>query len=268
MTFGGGLFTRRAFVDLFCNFYYNIGMFEEFARSEAFFGREQMQKLYNAKAALFGVGGVGGWCAEALARSGVGGIDLFDGDDVSLSNINRQAIALHSTIGRQKAEVMAERIRDINSAAEVRAFDMFVDGGNIGEIDFSRYDIVLDAIDTVSSKVLIIERAVRAGIPVISCMGAGNKLDISLFKAADISKTSVCPLARAVRSALKKVGIYSGVTAIFSTEQPRQILVDEGRSSRHIPASNAFAPAAAGLALAREAVLKIMAREDEDDSSR
>lgn len=247
----------RSFVDLFNNFYYNILMNEEFARSEAFFGRDAMQKLYNAKIALFGVGGVGGWCAEALARCGVGRVDLFDGDVVSVTNINRQAVALRSTIGRSKTEVMAARMRDINPAAEVRAFDIFVDESNIGGIDFSVYGVVLDAIDTVTSKVLIIERARAAGVPVISCMGAGNKLDISAFKAADISKTSVCPLARAVRTALRKRGIYGGVTAIYSAEQPKNVLVEDD-SSRHIPASNVFAPAAAGLALAREAVLKII----------
>lgn len=232
-------------------------MYEEFARSEAFFGHETMQKLYNAKVALFGVGGVGGWCAEILARSGVGSVDLFDGDSVSLTNINRQVVALHSTIGNPKVEVMAARMRDINPAMEVRAFNMFVDGGNIDKIDFSKYDVVLDAIDTVTSKVLIIESALKANVSVISCMGAGNKLDISAFRAADISKTSVCPLARAVRTALKKRGITHGVKAIFSTEQPKNVVVEEA-SSRHIPASNAFAPAAAGLALAREVVLEII----------
>lgn len=232
-------------------------MYEEFARSEAFFGHEAMQKLYSARAALFGVGGVGGWCAEALARSGIGSVDLFDGDSVSVSNINRQAVALHSTLGRFKAEVMAERMRDINPAISVRAFNIFVDKSNIDEVDFTRYDVVLDAVDTVTSKVLIIGRATEARVPVISCMGAGNKLDISAFRAADISKTSVCPLARAVRTVLKKRGITHGVTAIFSEEQPKKIVVEED-SSRHIPASNMFAPAAAGLALAREAVLKII----------
>ena len=178
-------------------------MYEEFARSEAFFGREAMQKLYNSKVALFGVGGVGGWCAEALARSGVGEVDLFDGDAVSLSNINRQAVALHSTVGRRKTNVMAERMRDSNPDISVREFDIFVDESNIDGIDFSRYDIVLDAIDTVTSKVLIIDRAYSARVPVISCMGAGNKLDTSAFRYADISRTSVCPLARAVRTALR-----------------------------------------------------------------
>lgn len=236
-------------------------MYEEFARSEAFFGREAMQKLYNSKVALFGVGGVGGWCAEALARSGVGEVDLFDGDAVSLSNINRQAVALHSTVGRRKTNVMAERMRDINPDISVREFDIFVDESNIDGIDFSRYDIVLDAIDTVTSKVLIIERAYAARVPVISCMGAGNKLDTSAFRYADISRTSVCPLARAVRTALRKKGITQGVGAVFSTEQPKSVLVDDGCSSRHIPASNVFAPAAAGLMLARCAVLEIIGEE-------
>ena len=236
-------------------------MYEEFARSEAFFGREAMQKLYNSKVALFGVGGVGGWCAEALARSGVGEVDFFDGDAVSLSNINRQAVALHSTVGRRKTNVMAERMRDINPDISVREFDIFVDESNIDGIDFSRYDIVLDAIDTVTSKVLIIERAYAARVPVISCMGAGNKLDTAAFRYADISRTSVCPLARAVRTALRKKGITQGVGAVLSTEQPKSVLVDDGCSSRHIPASNVFAPAAAGLMLARCAVLEIIGEE-------
>ena len=133
-------------------------MYEEFARSEAFFGREAMQKLYSSKIVLFGVGGVGGWCAEALARSGVGHVDIFDGDTVSLSNINRQVVALHSTVGMPKAEVMAARMRDIFPQIDVRPFNIFIDEGNIGSIDFASYDVVLDAIDTVTSKVIIIER--------------------------------------------------------------------------------------------------------------
>ena len=240
-------------------------MNEEFARSEAFFGRENMQKLYSSRVALFGVGGVGGACAEALARSGVGAIDLFDGDKVSASNINRQAVALHSSLGRPKAEVMAERIRDINPACNVRAFNLFVDGDTIGGIDFSSYDCVLDAVDTVSAKVMIIERAKLCNVHVISCMGAGNKIDISAFKVADISKTSVCPLARAVRTALKKRGIAGGVQAVFSTEQPAGRIVEEEGSTRHIPASNAFAPVAAGLVLARGAVLYLTDTEKGSD---
>ena len=238
-------------------------MYEEFARSEVFFGKDAMQKLYSAKVALFGVGGVGGWCAEALARSGVGAIDLFDGDSVSLSNINRQAVALHSAIGRPKAEVMAERIRDINPACNVRAFNVFIDENTIKDVDFSSYSYVLDAVDTVSAKVLIIACCQKAGVPAVSCMGAGNKTDISAFKVADISKTSVCPLARAVRTALRKKGIEKGVKAVYSTEIPSgAIVADEGLSSRHIPASNAFAPAAAGLALARAAVFDLIGRND------
>lgn len=233
-------------------------MHGEFVRSAALFGEEAMQKLYGAKVALFGVGGVGGWCAEALARSGVGAIDLFDGDAVSLSNINRQAVALHSTVGMPKAEVMAERIRDINPACAVNAFNVFIDASTIGGVDFSQYDCALDAVDTVSAKVLIAEECVRRGIHIVSCMGAGNKQNITAFRVADISKTSVCPLARAVRSALKKRGIYSGVCAVFSEELPARTVVEDGPSSRHTPASNVFAPAAAGLMLAQEAVFFIM----------
>ena len=237
-------------------------MYGEFARSEAFFGKSAMQKLYSAKVALFGVGGVGGWCAEALARCGVGAIDLFDGDKVSLTNINRQVVALHSTLGMYKCDVMVGRVRDINPACDVRAFNVFIDENTISCVDFSRYDCVIDAVDTVSAKVLIAENCVRASVPVISCMGAGNKQDITAFKVADISKTSVCPLARAVRSALRKKGITSGVKAVFSTEEPCRSIVEDGPSSRHIPASNAFAPAAAGLALAKAAAECLINRND------
>lgn len=240
-------------------------MHEEFARSQAFFGGEAMQKLYNAKVALFGVGGVGGWCAEALARSGVGAIDLYDGDTVSLSNINRQLVALRSTVGRSKTAVAAARIGDINPGCRVRASDVFIDENTFPGVDIKAYDCVLDAVDTVSAKVLIISRCIEEKVPVISCMGAGNKLDITAFRVADISKTTVCPLARAVRSALKKRGIYRGVKAVFSTEQPSGSIVEDSGSSRHIPASNVFAPAAAGLMLAREAVLSIISGGAADD---
>lgn len=233
-------------------------MYEEFARCEALLGEGAMKKLYSARVAVFGTGGVGGWCAEALARSGVGRIDLYDGDAVSVTNINRQAAALHSTLGMPKAEVMAARLRDVCPAADVRAFVMFVDEGNIGRIDLSAYDVVVDAVDTVACKALIAERALAAGRPVFSCMGTGNKLGTSPFVAADISKTHTCPLARAYRSALRKRGISEGVTAIFSAEKPAGVLVDEGTSSRHIPASVMFAPAEAGIALAREVLLFVV----------
>lgn len=246
------------FVDRTYHFFYNISMYEEFVRSAAYWGADAMQKLYSAKIALFGVGGVGGWCAEALARSGVGNIDLFDGDCVSLSNINRQAVALHSTIGRSKAEVMAARIRDVNPAANVRAFNIFIDESSISAVRFEQYDYVLDAIDTVTSKVLIAERCVKEGVREVMCMGTGNKKDITSFRVADISKTSVCPLARAVRTLLRKRGIESGIKAVFSTELPAKNLVEDGPSSRHIPASIIFAPAAAGLIMAQTAVTDII----------
>ncbi len=239
------------------HFYYNTDMSEEFSRSEAFFGSDAINKIYAARVAVFGIGGVGGWCAEALARSGVGAIDLYDGDKVSVTNINRQMVALHSTMGRFKAEVAAERIRDINPACAARALNIFIDKTTIDGIDFSAYDYVADAVDTVSAKVLIIERCKAAGVPVISCMGAGNKLNIASFKVADISQTKVCPLARAVRQALKKRGI-SGVRVVYSEELPAGTIIEQDDcSSRHIPASNAFAPAAAGLTAAREIVCGI-----------
>ena len=234
-------------------------MYDEFSRSEVFFGIEAMKRMYSARVAVFGIGGVGGWCAEALARSGAGSLDLFDGDRVGVTNINRQLVALHSTLGRFKADVAAERVLDINPDCDARAFNVFIDGNSVQDIDFSRYDCVADAMDTVSAKVSVIERCKEAGVPVVSCMGAGNKLDISAFKVTDISRTSVCPLARAVRTALRKRGISGGVRAVYSEELPARVLVEgEDGSSRHIPASNAFAPAAAGLALAREVVRIIM----------
>ena len=234
-------------------------MYDEFSRSEAFFGIEAMRKMYSARVAVFGIGGVGGWCTEALARTGAGSLDLFDGDRVSASNINRQLVARHSTLGRYKAEVAAEHVLDIYPDCDARPFNVFIDEKTVNDIDFSRYDCVADAMDTVSAKVSVIARCKEAGVPVVSCMGAGNKLDISAFKVTDISRTSVCPLARAVRTELKRRGISGGVRAVYSEELPARILVEgEDGSSRHIPASNAFAPAAAGLALAREVVRIIM----------
>ncbi len=234
-------------------------MYDEFSRSEAFFGLDAMRRMYSARIAVFGIGGVGGWCTEALARTGAGCLDLFDGDRVCASNINRQLVARHSTLGRYKAEVAAERVLDIYPDCDARPFNVFIDENTVNDIDFSRYDCVADAMDTVSAKVSVIARCKEAGVPVVSCMGAGNKLDISAFKVTDISRTSVCPLARAVRTALKRRGISGGVRAVYSEELPAHILVEGGDgSSRHIPASNAFAPAAAGLALAREVVRIIM----------
>lgn len=219
----------------------------KFERSEPLLGSEGLQKLKNSRVAVFGIGGVGGYAVEALARSGVGALDLIDGDKVAESNINRQIIATVKTVGRGKAEVMRERVLDINPDCAVKAINEFFTPES--ELDFSTYDYVLDAIDNVTGKIEIISRAKSAGVPVISCMGAGNKLCPS-FIVADISKTSVCPLARVMRRELKKRGI-AGVKAVYSTEEPQSSAEENGKS---VPASVAFVPPAAGLTAAAEIV--------------
>ena len=171
-------------------------------------GDGPQERLFHASVALFGVGGVGGFCAEALARAGIGALDLYDDDTVSESNLNRQLIALHSTLGRPKAEVMAERVRDINPACRVRALRMFYLPENAGEVDLSRYDYVVDAVDTVSAKLELAVRCQALGVPLISAMGSGNKLDPSAFSVSDLSKTEGCPLARVMRKELRKRGIH------------------------------------------------------------
>ena len=182
-------------------------MLNEFARTELLLGQTAMAHLFSARVAVFGIGGVGSFAAEALARAGVGALDLFDDDKVCLTNINRQLIATHKTIGKKKVEVMRERILEINPKCAVTAHECFYGADNAEEYDLSVYDYIVDAIDTVSSKLLLIERAFQANVPVISCMGAGNKLDPTRFTVADIYSTSVCPLARVMRRELKKRGI-------------------------------------------------------------
>ncbi|MBQ7794642.1 MAG: tRNA threonylcarbamoyladenosine dehydratase [Clostridia bacterium] len=215
-------------------------------------GTENIEVLKNSSVAVFGIGGVGSFVAEALARCGVGKILLVDNDTVSLSNINRQLIALHSTVGRAKTEVMKERITDINPLCNVETADVFYTESN--DIDLSGYDYIVDAIDTVSSKLTLICEAKRLNIPIISSMGTGNKLDASHFKIADISKTSVCPLARVMRKELKVRGITK-LKVLYSDEQPRTptiTLSEAGR--RQIPASISFVPSVAGLLIAGEVV--------------
>lgn len=237
---------------------------EEFARAALLFGEDGIARLAAARVAVFGVGGVGGYVCEALARSGVGALDLFDDDRVALSNINRQIIALHSTVGQYKVDAMAARIRDINPAAQVGAYRRFFTPENAGEIDFSKYDYVVDAIDTVTAKIELVMRCRAAGVPIICAMGAGNKLDPSRFEVADLSKTSVCPLARVMRQELKKRGVR-GVKAVYSREEPvkpqgrpAEAMPDTpqrtGAARRATPGSTAFAPPVAGLLLASEVV--------------
>lgn len=235
-------------------------MTSQFIRSEMLIGTEAMEKLHNARVAIFGVGGVGGYTAEALARSGVGSIDLIDNDTVSLSNINRQIIALHSTIGQCKVDVMASRIADINPDAEVNVHRCFFLPETAAKFDFSKYDYVVDAVDTVAAKVAIILACKEAGTPIISSMGAGNKLNPAMFEVADIYKTSVCPLARVIRQNMKKHRIDK-LKVVYSKEIPLTPLSEHEKTAeadafprRATPGSMAFTPSVAGLILASEVV--------------
>ena len=225
----------------------------QFSRTALLIGEEGVEKLKNARVAVFGIGGVGGYVVEALARSGVGALELIDKDTVSVSNINRQIIALHSTVGRYKTEVAAERAKDINPDILVTVRNTFYLPETASEFDFSSYDYVVDAIDTVSGKIALIEQAQKSGTPIISCMGAGNKLDATAFEVADISKTSVCPLARVMRRELKKRGIEH-VKVVYSKEEPRESKAKDEETGKPIPASIAFVPSVAGLIIAGEVI--------------
>jgi len=231
---------------------------DEFTRTEALIGVENVKKLKSAKVAVFGAGGVGGYVIEALARSGVGYIDIIDGDDISLTNINRQILALHSTIGLPKAEVAKSRVMDINPNASVNAIILFFLPENRDKINFKDYTYVVDAVDTVAAKIAIAEECDKAGTPLISCMGAGNKLNPTAFKVADIYSTKVCPLARVMRSALKKRGIKK-LKVVYSEEEPITPLpCDEQTKKRQTPGSIAFAPSVAGLIIASEVIKDII----------
>ena len=220
-------------------------------RSELLLGKDGVSRLKAARVAVFGIGGVGGHCAEALVRSGIGAIDLFDGDAFVESNLNRQLFATQETLGEKKVEAARRRLLSIFPDTAVSAHHLFVLPENIDTIDFSVYDYVVDAIDTVAGKVAIIERARSKGVPVISSMGAGNKLDPTAFRVADIEKTRVCPLARAVRTLLRKKGV-SGVKAVYSEELPV-----EKREEGSETGSVSFVPSVAGLILAGEVVKDI-----------
>ncbi|MBR6419051.1 MAG: tRNA threonylcarbamoyladenosine dehydratase [Oscillospiraceae bacterium] len=244
-------------------------MTNQFTRTELLFGAEAMERLKNARVAVFGIGGVGGYAVEALARSGVGTLDLVDDDKVCVTNINRQIIALHSTVGKYKVEIAAERVRDINPKITVHVHRCFFMPETADQFDFSAYDYVIDAIDTVKGKIEIIMQAQAAGTPVISCMGAGNKLDPTAFRVADIYKTKVCPLARVMRYELKKRGVKK-LKVVYSEEVPRRPLTDPAAPCashcvcppgtrkctvrRDIPGSTAFVPSVAGLILAGEVI--------------
>lgn len=223
-------------------------MEQPFSRTELLVGRDGVKRLQSASVAVFGIGGVGGYVVEALARSGVGCLHLIDNDKVSVSNLNRQIIAVASTIGRYKVDVARERVLDINPDAKVYAYRTFYMPDTADEFDFAQYDYVVDAIDTVTGKLSIIMQAKQAGVPVISSMGAGNKLEASAFEVADIYQTSVCPLAKVMRKELKNRGVKS-LKVVYSKEPPM--------SSNRPPGSIAFVPAAAGLILAGEVVKEL-----------
>ncbi|MED9970084.1 MAG: tRNA threonylcarbamoyladenosine dehydratase [Ruminococcus sp.] len=228
---------------------------DQFSRTEILFGDEAMQRLKNARAAVFGIGGVGGYVVEALARSGVGSLDIIDNDTVALSNLNRQIIATHSTIGMYKTDAAKQRIHDINPDCVVTAYNTFFMPENEHEFDFTQYDYVIDAIDTVKGKLALVVKAEKAGVPVISSMGAGNKIHPELFELADIYQTSVCPLARVMRTELRKRGIKK-LKVVYSKEPPVRPLKKTGEETvrRDIPGSTAFVPSAAGLIIAGEVI--------------
>lgn len=226
-------------------------MSEIFSRTELLFGTEAMQKLSQSRVAVFGIGGVGGYVTEALVRSGIGAVDLIDNDKVSLSNINRQIIALHSTVGQYKVDAMKSRIADINPECRVAAHRLFFMPDTANKLDFSQYDYVVDAIDTVTGKIEIIMQAKSNNVPVISSMGAGNKLDPTKFEVSDIYKTSVCPLARVMRREMKNRGVKS-LKVVYSTEQAFR--TDNTGGGKPIPASNAFVPSVVGLIIAGEVI--------------
>lgn len=236
----------------------------QFERTELIFGAEGMERLRGARVAVFGIGGVGGYVVEALARSGIGTLDLIDNDKVAFSNLNRQIFATHRTLGRYKVDVAKERIMDINPEAAVNIYPVFYLPETAGQFDFTAYDYVVDAIDTVTGKIELVMQSERASVPIISSMGAGNKIDPAAFEVADIYQTSVCPLAKVMRRELKKWGIKR-LKVVYSREKPicREPLpgendarnqTTEGRSRRQVPGSNAFVPSAVGLIIAGEVI--------------
>lgn len=248
-------------------------MLNQFSRTELLLGKEAMERLYKAHVAVFGIGGVGGYVVEALVRSGIGAFDLIDDDKVCLTNLNRQIIATRDTVGKYKTEVMKERILSINPEAVVNVHQCFYLPENAADFDFSSYDYVVDAVDTVTAKIELVLRAEEAGTPIISCMGVGNKLNPTQLEVADIYKTSVCPLAKVMRRELKKRGVKK-LKVLYSKEEPLKPLDDMAVGSREdcicppeevyqctrrraIPGSTSFVPSAAGLIIASEIVKDI-----------
>ena len=245
-------------------------MLNQFSRTQLLFGEDGMERLYHARVAVFGIGGVGGYTVEALARSGIGTLDLIDDDRVCLTNLNRQILATRKTVGQYKVDVAEQRIREINPNAVVHTYKTFYAPQTAEQFDFSQFDYVVDAIDTVTAKLKLVEQAQKAGVPIISCMGAGNKVDPTAFEVADIYKTSVCPLARIMRRELRKRGIQK-LKVVYSKEPAIMPIEDMSISCRthcicppgtarkctqrrQVPGSNAFVPAAAGMVLAGEVV--------------
>lgn len=229
-------------------------MTDQFSRTRMLLGDEAMEKLRASRVAVFGVGGVGGYVVEALARSGVGALDLVDNDTVALTNLNRQIIATYDTLGRAKVDVAAERVRSINPDCAVRTYRTFFLPENAGEFDFAQFDYVVDAIDTVAGKLALVERARSAGTPIISALGTGNKLDPSRLAIGDIYETSVCPLARVMRRELRRRGVER-LKVLWSREEPLIPLPTEEETARRgLPGSTAFVPPAGGLLIAAEVV--------------
>ena len=253
-------------------------MLDRFSRTQLVFGKEAMDRLEGSRVAVFGVGGVGGYTVEALARSGVGAIDIIDDDKVCLTNINRQIIATGKTVGKYKVDVAKERIEEINPDCKVTAFRTFYMPETADQFDFTQYDYVVDAIDTVTGKIALIENAKKAGTPIISSMGAGNKVDPTAFEVADIYKTSVCPLARVMRYELKRRGIKK-LKVVYSKEKPIPPIADEEPNGengclskadkvpgkRQVPGSTAFVPSVAGLIIAGEVIKDIIGYKATDE---
>ena len=243
-------------------------MTNEFTRTQLILGADAMRKLAASRVAVFGVGGVGGYTVEALARTGIGALDLIDNDRVSLSNINRQILATHSSLGRYKVDVAEERVRDISPQCAVRTYKTFYLPETQDQFDFSSYDYVVDAIDTLTGKLTIIENAKRAGVPVISAMGAGNKTDPTAFAVADLYETSVCPLARIMRRECRRRGIES-LKVVYYKEEPIRPQEkaesvagpeESGARRRDVPGSVAFVPSVAGLIIAGEGIRDLTAQ--------
>ena len=240
-------------------------MQEQFLRTEMLLGTQALTRLQKARVAVFGLGGVGGYTVEALARSGVGSLDLIDSDTISISNLNRQILATHSTVGMRKVDAARQRILDINPDCTVKTYPIFYTPETADQFDFTQYDYIVDAIDTVTGKLALVEHAQAAGTPIICCMGTGNKLDASAFQVADISKTSMCPLARVMRRELIKRGIRH-LKVVYSQEEALTPTGWEEEAAalgkRQIPGSVAFVPGAAGLLLAGE-VIRMLAAGDQ-----